>query len=392
MVGLRRSIPWVLGVLLGWGLAEPAGACPFCTMQGKTLLDELNQASMVLYGTMGKGDEDADTTPFRVKEVIKDHPFRAKRKTITLKRYIPPAPDGQKYEYLIFCDIFRKSIDPYRGLALKPGNEVARYLRGTLAVRDKPLAEKLLFFFKYLDNDDIEISNDAYKEFGNADYKDFRPIAGKFPAATVIKWLKDPDTPAFRIGLYASMLGHCGKPKDAGVLKDLLKDPDKRAATGIDGVLAAYVMLEPKEGWKYLQKVLTDAREEFSSRYAALRAVRFLHEYRPDLISQKELVEGVCKLLDQEELADLAIEDLRKWGCWDKTDKVLAVRKTEVYKQPIVERAVLRFCLSIKDRHAGAKAYVAERRKEDAEAVKEAEELLELEKEPPAPPAREDKK
>ena len=36
-------------------------------------------------------------------------------------------------------------------------------------------------------------------------------------ATELVKWLKDPDTPAFRIGLYASLLGHCGTPKDVAV-------------------------------------------------------------------------------------------------------------------------------------------------------------------------------
>ena len=42
----------------------------------------------------------------------------------------------------------------------------------------------------------------------------------------MIGWLKAADTQPFRIGLYASMLGHCGKPEHAGVIKALLADPD----------------------------------------------------------------------------------------------------------------------------------------------------------------------
>ena len=50
---LRRSL-WVFivaGALLG--VAVPARACPFCTMQGETLTDAVSQASMVLLGTPG---------------------------------------------------------------------------------------------------------------------------------------------------------------------------------------------------------------------------------------------------------------------------------------------------------------------------------------------------
>jgi hypothetical protein len=65
---------------------------------------------------------------------------------------------------------------------------------------------------------------------------------------------------------------------------------------------------------------------------------------------------------------------------------VLAVRRTAAYKLPIVRRAILRYCLSCPG-NARAAAYVAEQRKEDAEAVKEAEELLKLEQDTP-PPAK----
>ena len=115
-------------------------------------------------------------------------------------------------------------------------------------------------------------------------------------------------------------------------------------------------------------------------RYAALRAVRFLHDFRTDVVAKKELINGLNVLLEQEDIADLAIEDLRKWQVWDHADKVLAVCKTPAFKLPIVKCAVLRYCLQCQGVHTAA-AFVAERRKADPDAVKEAEELLKLEQE-----------
>jgi hypothetical protein len=106
--------------------------------------------------------------------------------------------------------------------------------------------------------------------------------------------------------------------------------------------------------------------------------VRYFYDYRSDIISKKDCVSAVCTLLEQSDIADLAIEDLRKWHCWDRADQVLAVVKSDAFKESIVRRAVLRFCLQCKDNKA-AQAYVAERRKADAKAVEEAEELLKLE-------------
>ncbi len=388
MVGLlRRFVPVLLLAYLAVGLsASPGEACPFCTDRGQTLNEEVSLASMVIFGDPRNADLAKDTTDLKIEVVVKDHKARNKKLgVIKLSRYIPPAEDGKQYKYLVFFDVFEKKMDAYRGVNLKPDSKLPEYLRRARAVKDKPLAERLRFFFDYLDSDDLDVASDSYKEFGNTDYKDYRGVAKTLPADRVVRWLKDPNTPSMRFGLYASMLGHCGKEKDSAILKHLLDDPDHRAGSGVDGVFAAYVMLKPKEGWKYLTDVLKDNKQDFIVRYAALRAVRFLHDYRTDLVSKKDLVAGSCLLLSQDDIADLAIEDLRKWQCWDKANQVLALRGTPVYnKMPIVRRAMLRYCLSC-PANAAAKAYVAERRKADAEGVEEAEELLKLEVESARP-------
>jgi hypothetical protein len=384
MVGLvSRRLPVLLVVLLACGLlARPAGACPFCSMQGQTLLGEVGQAQMVLYGTLTNANEERDETDLKIEAIIKDDKkLRGNRMKVTLGKFVDlKALDKKKYKYLVFCELYKSKIDPYRGVPVKPDSKLPRYLKAALEVKDKSIGKRLRFFFDYLDNPEIEIANDAYKAFANADYKDYKAMAKILPADRIVKWLKDPNTPTFRFGLYASLLGHCGRRKDAALLRKLLDDPERRLNSGVDGMFAAYTMLEPRAGWKYVKAALKDTKQEFLFRYAALRAVRFLHDFRTDLVSKKELVEALCLLLKQEDMADLGIEDLRKWGCWDKADRVLAVRKTDAYQVPIVRRALLRYCLSCKGNSA-AKAYVAAQRKVDAEAVKDAEELLELERE-----------
>jgi hypothetical protein len=384
---LRRLTVLLGGVALLWALASTSQACPFCTMQGKTLTTEVTDASMVLYGQLSNANEKAETTDLVVETVIKDNPARAKRTKLTLARFIDLERTDKDDRFLVFCDLFQNKIDPYRGMALKKGSKLPEYMRGALALKDKTGTQRLRFYFNYLDNSDLEISNDAYKEFGNADYKDFRALAKDFPADRVVKWLKDPDTPSFRVGLYASMVGHFGKKEHAPVLRKLLDDPERRAGSGIDGLLAAYVMLDPKDGWAYLQGALKSAKEEFMFRYAALRAVRFLHDFRTDVITKKDLTGATCILLGQDDICDMAIDDLRKWEAWDLADKVLAIAKAEAGKLPIVRRALLRYALRCKG-SAAAAAYVVERRKADPEGVKEAEELLKLDEEsnPPVPP------
>jgi hypothetical protein len=397
MTSLLQRVPLLLIVTLVLGLlASPGGACPFCSMQGQTLTGEVGQAKLVLYGKLTNADENANNgdgaTDLAVETVIKndlkgkkDDPV-ARNKIVRLDRYVPtPAQvDADKYRYLVYCDLFKGKIDPYRVLPVLKNGDMAKYLLGALSHKDDKIGKRLRFFFDYLDNPDLEISNDAYKEFGNADYKDYQKMAKGLPADRVAKWLtEDKNTPAFRYGLYASMLGHCGTEKHAKLLRDMLEDPAKSRGSGVDGMLAGYVMLKPKEGWQYTRDILKDPQKEFLLRYAALRTVRFLWDSRPDLVNKKELTAGMSFLLEQSDIADLAVDDLRKRECWDVTDHVLALRKTKAYEIPIVRRAILRFALSCKGNTAAA-AYVAEQRKQDAQMVADAEELLKLEQMPPA--------
>jgi hypothetical protein len=371
----------------GWLLiARAAFACPFCSMQGQTLTGEVNQASMVLYGTLANPRLDANggfgqgTTELHVEGYLKKNPALGDQKVLILPKYIPS--DNNSARFLIFCDVYKGKVDPYRGIPIKADSPVVRYLQGAINVKDKDVGTRLRYFFDYLDSSDVEVSNDAYKEFANADYKDYREMAKHLPADKIGSWLADPETPTFRYGLYASMLGHCGGERHAELLRKMLDDPQKRLNSGIDGVMAGYVMLKPQEGWLYVREVLKEPSKDFMFRFAALRAARFFMDSRPDLVSSQDILAGVCQLLEQADIADLAIEDLRKWHRWETTDRILALDGRKSHDIPIMHRTILRYALTSPSPQAAA--FVQAARKKDPETVKDVEELLKLE--PPTAP------
>ena len=109
---------------------------------------------------------------------------------------------------------------------------------------------RLRYFFKHFDSADWAISGDAFQEFSNADYKDVRVAAAKMDPDQIIKMLKDPNTSIARYGLLGLLIGHCGKGDTHGkALRDFIDDPKVKQATGLDGLLAGYVLLDPKAGW-----------------------------------------------------------------------------------------------------------------------------------------------
>ena len=78
---------------------------------------------------------------------------------------------------------------------------------------------------------------DAYREFAQAPYDDYKDMASALPADTIVGWLESPKTAPYRYGLYASLLGHAGgkQPEKYGkVLKGMIDDPEKRKGSGID--------------------------------------------------------------------------------------------------------------------------------------------------------------
>jgi hypothetical protein len=391
------------GLSLLAALVASSASCPFCSAQGQTLSGEVAQADLIVLGNLTNAQADpADPTRGRtdltVRAVVKPHPYLDGRPVLTLPRYLPNDAKAEGTLFLVYATVSGRptdaataaaaggavfanpsaaGFDPYRGVPVPPGSVLPDYLKGAIAVREKDTTSRLRYFFDYLDNADPDIAQDAMMEFGNTDYKDVRTLAVSLPADRVLKWLQNPGTPASRYGLYGLFLGHCGKPADAPTVRALLDDPKVARSSGIDGLMAAYVMLDPAAGWAYLNGLVTDGKQDFSVHYAALRTLRFFWEYRPDVLPPEKVLDAVKALVAHKDLADLPMDDLRKWGRWELTDYVLGFAKQDSHAGvPIIKRAILKFALSAPKDNAAAKAYVDEVRKADPDRVRYVEQLL----------------
>jgi hypothetical protein len=369
-------------------------ACPFCTVSGTTLVSEVAQADFILYGSLSNPQRDPDdptgfgkgTTDLTIEKVIKSNDIVKDKKKITIPKYLPPEPGGKEYKYLIYFNIVNGQIDPYRGEAFPADSKLPDYLTGAIDVRAKDSATRLRYFFDYLESPDITISSDAYGEFAMADYKEIREVASKLPAELILKWLKDPNTRGSRFGLYGLILGHSGKAADAKAIRDLLDDKDRSYTSGLDGVVTGYIMLNPKDGWEYLNGLIKDSSKDFPIKYAALKTVRFFWEYRPDVIPTSQVLEAMKLLVDNPDIADMPIEDLRKWKVWEFTPLVLSYSNRESHNStPIINRAILKFAIaaaSLDPKNTSATEFVKAARAKDPKRVEFLEELLKEELKP----------
>lgn len=374
---LAAALPGLLVALPG-----PAPACSLCynIQQSVTLRQEVGQARLVLYGPVIKSRLDAGVTgssDLQIDAIVKSDPFIANKKVVELPRYLPADPKDPP-RFLVFCDVFRDKLDPYRGVPVKSA-AVVDYLKGAMALDPKDITAALLYFARYLEHADKEIARDAFLEFAKAGDQDVGKVAGRLSPDKLREWLKDPQTPSERLGLYAFLLGACGGAADADYLKSLLQAPNERTLTAFDGIMAGYLQLRPQEGWVLVHSLLKDESRPFQVRFAALRTLRFYHGWKRDSV-RDSVIRGLALLLPQGDAADLAIEDLRRWKMWDLTADVLAQYGRKSHDAPLMRRAIVRYALSCPKPEA--QEFLRKLRASDAPLVKEVEESLQGEKIP----------
>lgn len=360
--------------------ATPASpACTFCSgpiRSQPTLRMRYATAKIVAHGILKNPRFDPQTdrgsTDFHFTTLLKDNPARKAQKSLTLPQYLPVIGDTPP-DYLLFCDVVEGKLEPLPGLSSRP--EVIEYLKAAATIDDTDPAKKLGFFFKHLDSTDPTVAGDAFVEFARASDVEIMKAAAQFDAAKVRKLIADPNSPVERLGVYAFLLGVCGKQADAEFLASLVKQNPlaERTTAAFGGLLAGYVMLAPKDGWALTATILADEKRGYAERLSAIGTVRFFQATRT--VESKPAVIACCAaLLPHGDLADQAIEDLRRWGYWDLTKDVLAQFGKPTHNAPIVKRSIVRYALTCPNDEA--KAFIAALRPTDPKLVRDVEEML----------------
>jgi hypothetical protein len=387
--GLLLALPCP-GLASGKVLRKSATACRLVSLidLSPTFRSEVTDAACLFVGRVIRATPPnprapglAGVTDVVLEKVIKPNPA-LNQKVLTVGRYI--RTDTPKQRFLLFADVCKGKVEPYRGIPLPAGSALAKYVEGILKVKDEKPATRLRFYFQYLGHRDPEIALDALKEFRRVDYSVLREVAEKLPDHRLAAWLADPKVLRLAKPLLSLLLGHCSKDRvrHARLLRTVLANyvGDFRGDFPSDPILCGLVMLQPKEGWQDVRTILEDPAQEFWRCYHALRVVRFLMEKRPDLMAQKKLLAALQKTLDQTDIVDLVIEDLRRWKRWEFTSRILYQGSLPTHDLRIIQRAVLRFALASPGPEA--RVYVEHQRRLNPEHVKEVEELLKLEGKP----------
>src|SRR5262249_19168265 len=166
MAGLLRVLSVAAALLALLFVPAPAPACPFCQDQGVTLAGDVAQSDLVIYVTIKNATSDPNGGGFdgitegQIDAVIKDHEVRGGKNVLMIPRYIPDSGKGQN-KYLLYCSVSKNGkLDPFKGVAVKADSDMAKYLKGSLELKEASIEKRLKFAFNYLDNAEFEISHD----------------------------------------------------------------------------------------------------------------------------------------------------------------------------------------------------------------------------------------
>ncbi len=379
----------VAAALLLVAIASPlpqARACPFCGVAQMTLTEQLASADAAVLVQWVGGDKDTEAkvgnTTYQIQQIVKGPKSLTKDQKVTLDRY----RTGKSGDLFVLL-----GTDLGNGKGLEWGSplEVSETSFNYMSQAPSPetvASKRLAYFLKFLEFPDPIISNDAFGEFANAQYKDIEQLAAQLPKDKIRGWIANSETPATRLGLYGMMIGLCGTPEDAKMLEAKILVQTDEFRLGIDGLMGGYLLILKDKGLDVLDEhKLANKKVPFSETFAAMQALRFMWTYGSGKIAPARLQQSMRILLDRPEMADLVIADLARWKDWSIQDKLMSKYGEGEYNIPSIKRAIVRYMLvSSKDVAAGGgapqPAHVAngaklleELRKKDPKTVSEAE-------------------
>jgi hypothetical protein len=357
-------------------LSGPLLACSFCGdsfARRQPLRERFAESKLVLAGQLKNAVANPDgtgSTEFHIATVLKGE--IGKHRVLTIPRYLPVVADTPP-DFVFFCTIADGKIEPVHGVS--GGKALVDYLKAIDVANSVPA--RLAQAFAHLDADDSTVSTEAFLEFARASDAELAGAKGVLDRKKLRGWIADPKTPVDRLGVYGLLLGLCGDAADAKFLLTLLKSdrPDDRIASNLGGLLGGAILLAPDDGWKFAAQLLADPKRNFSVKLNAISTLRFFQATRPKE-SRERILACLAVVIANGDLADLAIDDLRRWKWWDLTATIFEQYPKPSHAAPATRRGIVRYALQCPDE--SAKAFVADVRAKDPALVKKVEDNLKL--------------
>lgn len=320
MTAMPRRRPLLLAAwfLVGLAAATPASACPFCNAVSQTLRQEMETMDAVVIATALHGDTtrnpDTGEVAMKIEKVLKGESFVDVGERVRAV-YYGEVEAGRRF--------LLSGVEPtnlqWSCLPLTERGEA--YVVKIPELPADP-ADRLRFYYDYLQDDEPMLARDAYDEFAISAYDDVKAIRDTIERPQLIEWIQDPDMSTDRKRLYLTLLGVVGDRGDLTMLESMLRSTTKSSRSGLDALIGCYLTLAGEEGLPLVDELfLANHQSPYADTYAAIMALRF-HGTEGDVIPRSALVESLHHVLEREDLADLVIPDLARWNDWSQIERL----------------------------------------------------------------------
>jgi hypothetical protein len=365
-----------LSFLLLPSAALPCSICGGDFQNKQTLRQEVATAKVVVVGTLSNAQLDPATgegrTDLKVEQVIKGSDLLNGDTLLRIPKYYPG--DGKAPPRGVFLFEVRAGRLSLLGGHTTRGVHLAEY---AAAAARLDAAQALPFYMRHLDHPDADVAADAFVELARAADADLARAAKSVAPERLRRLLTDAQFPRERVGLVAFLLACAGNAKDADLMLAMFKQVPEDRPSMRRGLMIGYTALRPREGWEMTLSLLGDAKRGFLERNAALGVLIFFHNWKPDE-NRSQILRGMRCAVESGELADMAVEELRRWGWWDLTDTILTQFNRRSHEAVIVRSAIVRYALTCPQ--PAAKRFIDELRKRDPDMVAAGAEALEADK------------
>ncbi len=400
-------------------------ACPFCTVESRTLTEEINSSEAVVLAKLiaaappiaedsdgdsgvASTDPDSGKATFQIVDVLRGEDRLKAGDEIKVVYF----GEGERDKTFLISGIGVENDGLEWTTPLPLSATAIEYIRKLPDVPPSGGA-RLRFFQDYLENDDPLLAQDAYDEFARAPYSDVHELKGHMYHDRLVEWIQSPDVNPSRRRLYLTMLGVCGDERDLPMLEGMIvsdysaKKPildqmvalgkaiqgpleldmwtemvdleERQKKLGLDATVACYLTLRGADGLDLIdERFLKNPKVEYTHAYMTIMALRF-HGEEGNVVPKERLLASMRLLLDNSEFADQVIPDLARWEDWSVLDRL-----TEMYKKgdekSYVRQPVVTY-LTVASEQPGdvgtrAKTALAELETLDPEGVKKAQGLM----------------
>jgi len=406
-------------------VATAVVACPFCTVESRTLSEEIDSAQAVVMAKLiadappptedadsksGLAATDPDTgkATFRIADVVRGGDRIKAGDEIKVVYF----GEGERDKTFLISGIGVENNQLEWTTPLPLSATAIDYIRKLPDTATTGVA-RLQFFQDYLENDDPLLAQDAYDEFARAPYSEVHELKGHMFHDRLVEWIQSPDVNPSRRRLYLTMLGVCGDQRDLAMLEQMIdsdystKKPlveqmvavgqalrgpiglgvwnemldleERQKKLGLDATVACYLTLRGPDGLDLIdERFLENPKVEYTHAYMTIMALRF-HGEESDVVPKPRLLASMRLLLDNPDFADQVIPDLARWEDWSVLDRLVAMYKQGDEKSYVRQPVVTYLTVASEqpgDVGSRAKAALADLERLDPEGVKRAQSLM----------------